>query len=99
MRNKLEMRLSPKMNGQSPAKVDYFVTEDKDFTDVHTSTQEVQRRLNIMRPIIFLRDVMDMTCPRSSAFEISDSRYILMAFWRTHFSSSRMSRSNQKRFQ
>jgi len=40
------------------AGVDYFVTEDKDFTDKSATTDEVQRQLTIMRPVIFLREVM-----------------------------------------
>ncbi len=40
------------------ALVDYFVTEDKDFTDQVSSTYEVRKQLIIMRPVIFLREVM-----------------------------------------
>lgn len=40
------------------AGVDYFVSEDKDFTEISASTQEVHRRLTIMRTVIFLREVM-----------------------------------------
>jgi predicted nucleic acid-binding protein len=43
------------------ARVDYFVTEDKDFTDEAATTSEVRRRLNIMRPVIFLREVLGWT--------------------------------------
>ncbi len=39
------------------AKVDYLVSEDRDFTDEPT-TQELRRHLSIMRPVIFLREVM-----------------------------------------
>ena len=40
------------------AKVDYFVTDDKDFTDEDATTAEVRKHLKIMRPVIFLREVM-----------------------------------------
>jgi predicted nucleic acid-binding protein len=40
------------------AGVDYFVSEDKDFTDEDDTTREVRQRLKIMRPVIFLREVM-----------------------------------------
>jgi predicted nucleic acid-binding protein len=43
------------------ASVDYFVTEDKDFTQRHPSTALLQSKLNIMRPVIFLREVMGRT--------------------------------------
>lgn len=39
------------------AQVDCLVSEDKDFTDEAT-TQELRRRLTILRPVIFLREVM-----------------------------------------
>jgi len=40
------------------AGVDVFVSDDKDFTEHSDSTQAVHRRLHIMRPVIFLREVM-----------------------------------------
>jgi len=40
------------------ARVDYFVSEDKDFTDEDATTYEVRRHLKAMRPVIFLREVM-----------------------------------------
>ncbi len=40
------------------AGVDYFVTEDKDFTDEDATTKELRQYLKIMRPVIFLREVM-----------------------------------------
>jgi hypothetical protein len=43
------------------AQVDYFVSEDKDFTDEDATTAAVRRRLRVMRPVIFLREVMGWT--------------------------------------
>ena len=40
------------------ADVDCFVSDDKDFTEQSASTQELHRRLTIMRPVIFLREMM-----------------------------------------
>lgn len=40
------------------AGVDYFVSEDKDFTEWSATTREIHRALAIMRPVIFLREVM-----------------------------------------
>jgi hypothetical protein len=40
------------------AGVDYFVSEDKDFTAEDATTQAVQEQLKILRPVIFLREVM-----------------------------------------
>jgi predicted nucleic acid-binding protein len=41
------------------AKVDYFVTYDKDFTEEHESTQKVREAIpGIILPPVFLRDVM-----------------------------------------
>jgi predicted nucleic acid-binding protein len=40
------------------ARADYFVTEDKDFTDENATTMQLRQRLHIMRPVIFLREVM-----------------------------------------
>lgn len=40
------------------AGVDYFVSEDKDFTERSKTTQAIHARLTIMRPVIFLREVM-----------------------------------------
>jgi hypothetical protein len=40
------------------ASVDYFVSEDKDFTERSPSTETIHRQLTIMRPVIFLREVM-----------------------------------------
>lgn len=39
------------------AQVDYLVSEDKDFTE-EAATQELRKHLIIMRPVIFLREVM-----------------------------------------
>jgi hypothetical protein len=43
------------------AQVDYFVTEDKDFTETAADNPQLHRQLQIMRPVIFLREVMDWT--------------------------------------
>ncbi len=40
------------------AKVDYFISEDKDFTAKDKSTEEIRRRLNIKLTGTFLREVM-----------------------------------------
>ncbi len=41
------------------AKVDYFITYDKDFTEEHESTEKVRQALpGIILPPVFLRDVM-----------------------------------------
>jgi predicted nucleic acid-binding protein len=40
------------------AHVDYFVTEDKDFTETAADNPSLHRQLKIMRPVIFLREVM-----------------------------------------
>ena len=40
------------------ARVDYFVSEDKDFTADDATTQAVHEQLKILRPVIFLREVM-----------------------------------------
>jgi predicted nucleic acid-binding protein len=40
------------------ANVDYFVSEDKDFTERSATTHRIHRVLTIMRPVIFLREVM-----------------------------------------
>lgn len=40
------------------AGVDYFVSEDKDFTADDATTQAVHEQLKILRPVIFLREVM-----------------------------------------
>jgi hypothetical protein len=40
------------------AKVDYFISDDKDFTAEDTTTAELRQRLKVMRPVIFLREVM-----------------------------------------
>jgi predicted nucleic acid-binding protein len=40
------------------AKVDYFISEDKDFTAQDKTTEEVRRRLKIMLTGTFLREVM-----------------------------------------
>ena len=41
------------------AKVDYFVTSDKDFTDQHQSTEQIRQAIpGILLPAVFLRDVM-----------------------------------------
>lgn len=44
------------------ARVDYFVTYDRDFTDHHESTAQVRAAIpSICLPPIFLRDVMGWT--------------------------------------
>jgi predicted nucleic acid-binding protein len=40
------------------AKVDCFISEDKDFTALDATTAELRKRLKVMRPVIFLREVM-----------------------------------------
>ncbi len=40
------------------AQVDCFISEDKDFTDEDDTTAQVRQRLKVMRPVIFLREVM-----------------------------------------
>jgi hypothetical protein len=40
------------------AKIDYFISEDKDFTEESATTLEIHKHLKIMRPVIFLREVM-----------------------------------------
>jgi hypothetical protein len=40
------------------AGVDYFVSEDKDFTERSATTHRIHRALSIMRPVIFGRPVM-----------------------------------------
>jgi predicted nucleic acid-binding protein len=37
---------------------DYFVSDDKDFTEVSPTTEEIHKHLRIVRPVIFLREVM-----------------------------------------
>jgi predicted nucleic acid-binding protein len=54
------------------ADVDYFVSEDKDFTDEDATTYEVRQRLNIMRPVIFLREVMGWTSEELEAIRHRD---------------------------
>ena len=39
------------------ADVDYLVSEDKDFTE-ESATRELRKHVSIMRPVIFLREVM-----------------------------------------
>jgi predicted nucleic acid-binding protein len=39
------------------AHVDYLVSEDKDFTE-ESATRELRKHVTIMRPVIFLREVM-----------------------------------------
>ena len=39
------------------AHVDYLVSEDKDFTE-ESATEELRKHITIMRPVIFLREVM-----------------------------------------
>jgi putative PIN family toxin of toxin-antitoxin system len=43
------------------AKVDYLVTQDRDFTDRDETTREVQEKLNILLPAAFLRQFMGWT--------------------------------------
>jgi hypothetical protein len=40
------------------AQVDYFVSEDKDFTDTAGQSPRLHQQLTILRPVIFLREVM-----------------------------------------
>ncbi len=40
------------------AGIDYFISDDKDFTDENATTDAVHEQLRIMRPVIFLREVM-----------------------------------------
>ena len=50
------------------AKVDYFVTSDKDFTDLHPSTQQVRAAIpGILLPAVFLRDVMQWSSEQLEA--------------------------------
>ncbi|CAG1015159.1 hypothetical protein ANAEL_05189 [Anaerolineales bacterium] len=39
------------------AHIDYLVSEDKDFTE-ESATRELRKHVTIMRPVIFLREVM-----------------------------------------
>jgi uncharacterized protein len=50
------------------ARVDYFVTLDKDFTDQHPSTQRVRDAMPpIMLPAVFLREIMNWTSEQLEA--------------------------------
>lgn len=50
------------------AKVDHFVTSDKDFTAQHHSTRQVQESIpSIMLPAVFLRDVMNWSSEQLEA--------------------------------
>lgn len=50
------------------AKVDYFVTSDKDFTDQHQSTQQIREAIpGILLPAVFLRDVMNWSSEQLEA--------------------------------
>lgn len=40
------------------AGIDYFISDDKDFTDENATTDAVHEQLRIMGPVIFLREVM-----------------------------------------
>ena len=42
------------------AHVDYLVSEDKDFTE-ESATQALRKHVTIMRPVIFLREVMGLS--------------------------------------
>lgn len=42
------------------AQVDYLVSEDKDFTE-ESATQELRKHVTIMRPVIFLREVIGLS--------------------------------------
>jgi len=42
------------------AHVDYLVSEDKDFTE-ESATQELRKHVTIMRPVIFLREVIGLS--------------------------------------
>ena len=37
---------------------DFFVTNDRDFTDVNSTAERFQRRVRIMLAAVFLRDVL-----------------------------------------
>jgi predicted nucleic acid-binding protein len=43
------------------AKVDFFITQDKDFTDQDESTEKIHSKLNIILPGTFLREQMGWT--------------------------------------
>ena len=49
------------------AKVDYFISEDKDFTAQDETTQEVRRHLKVMLTGTFLREVMGWTSEQLEA--------------------------------
>lgn len=50
------------------ARVDYFVTLDKDFTDQHPSTQRVRDLMpSIMLPAVFLREIMSWSSEQLEA--------------------------------
>ncbi len=40
------------------SRVDCLVSEDKDFTAIDETTAELRRHLKVLRPVIFLREVM-----------------------------------------
>ena len=46
------------------ANADYLVSEDKDLTTVDESTALLRQQVKIMRPVIFLREVMGWTSER-----------------------------------
>jgi predicted nucleic acid-binding protein len=49
------------------AHADYLVSEDKDFTAEDESTVTIRQHLKVMRPVIFLREVMGWTSERLEA--------------------------------
>ncbi len=40
------------------AKVDYLITRDKDFVSLDETTKEIRKRINIIKPQVFLEKVM-----------------------------------------
>ena len=49
------------------AKVDYFITTDKDFTDSVPENEELQKKLHIVLPGTFLREQMGWTSEQLEA--------------------------------
>ena len=46
------------------AKVDYFVSEDKHFTEKNAGNSLFHQKVRVMRPVIFLREVMGWSSAR-----------------------------------
>lgn len=51
------------------AQVDYLVSTDRDFTDKDESTVELRRRLKLLQPGSFLREIMGWSSEALSAIE------------------------------